>query len=131
MSITVAQFRARFEEFLDEDLYSDAKIEMLIEDSILVYMGDQESRWCNKYNYAQAYLVAHLLKSATDSAAGDSNAKAGNITSKSAGGVSVTRGSVAKDRSDQDDFLSSTSYGQQFLIVRRSCFAGVLVANQL
>lgn len=131
MAITVAQFRVRFEEFSDEDLYTDTKIEMLIEDSILVYMGDQESRWCGKYNYAQAYLVAHLLKASTDTAAGDSNSKAGSITSKSAGGVSVSRGSVSKDRSDQDDFLSSTAYGQQFLIVRRSCFAGVLVANGL
>lgn len=131
MAATVADIRLRFEEFSDVDMYSDAKIQMMIEDSILVYMGDQESRWCGKYNYAQAYLVAHLLKSATDSAAGDSNSKAGSITSKSAGGVSVTRGSVSKDRSDQDDFLSSTSYGQQFLIVRRSCFAGVLVASGL
>ena len=94
-------------------------------------MGTDELRWCDKYDYAQAYLAAHLLHSATLSEVGDVNSKVGPISSKSAGGVSVTRAIVAKDRSDEDEFYSSTVYGQRFLTVRNSCFIGVLVANQL
>jgi hypothetical protein len=41
------------------------------------------------------------------------------------------RAVVAKDRSDMDDFYMGTSYGQQFLIIRNTCFVGVLVANCL
>ena len=131
MTVTVAAFRARFPEFTDDTVYPDARIEIFIEDAQLVYMGADENRWLGKYDYAQAYLVAHLLVSGEASEVGDSSVKVGPVSSKSAGGVSVTRAVATKDRSDGDDFYMGTVYGQRFLMTRNVCFVGVVVGNQL
>lgn len=130
MATDIATIRLRFPEFSDNVEYPDPRIQLFIDDSTL-HMGTDESRWCGKYNLAQAYMTAHLLSSGTSTEAGDSSGKAGPISSKSAGGVSVSRAVVAKDRSDVDTFYSSTAYGQQFLVIRRMCFAGVLTASPL
>jgi len=123
--VTVAEFRIRFPEFADPVEYPDARIQLYLDDAANVYMGLDENRWCGKYNYAQAYLAAHLLIVGTAEEAGDSSANAGPISQKTAGGVSVTRAVQAKMQSDLDEFLNTTSYGQQFLIVRNTCFVGV------
>jgi len=130
MTVTIAAFRARFPEFTDDVSYPDERIEIFIEDSQLIYMGTDEKRWKDKYNYAQAYLVAHLLITAEASEAGDSSVKVGPVSSKSAGGVSVTRAVATKNRSDGDDFYMGTVYGQRFLMTRNVCFVAVLVGNQ-
>ena len=130
MTVTVAALRARFPEFADDVIYPDERIEIFIEDSQLIYMGADENRWKGKYNYAQAYLVAHLLIIAEASEAGDSSVKVGPVSSKSAGGVSVTRAVATKSRSDGDDFYMGTVYGQRFLMTRNVCFVAVLVGNQ-
>jgi hypothetical protein len=128
--ITIEEFRTRFPEFSDEDEYSDARIQIFLDDSTCI-MGTAESRWCSpcKYNMAMAFLTAHLLFTGTRTEAGDSSASVGAISSKSAGGVSVTKSVVAKDRTDGDDFYASTAYGLQFLNIRNSCFIGVLTAR--
>jgi len=131
MTTTVAEFRTRFPEFADDTVYPDARVQLFLDDSVTLYMGTDENRWCGKYDIAQAYLAAHLLTVATATEAGDSNSKSGTISSKTAGGVSLSYATVAKDRTDNDQFLSSTGYGQQFLIIRNSCFVGVIVANTL
>ena len=129
MSCTVLDFRNRFPEFSDDAVYPDVRIQWFLVDAVLLYMGSDESRWCNKYDVAQCYLAAHLLTVGTSSESGDSSAKAGLITSKTAGGVSVPRKVSDKSRTDMDDFLASTVYGQQFLSIRNMCFIGVMVAN--
>jgi len=131
MSTSVATFRARFPEFSDDTEYTDARVQLFLDDSANCYMGLDESRWCGKYDYAQAHLAAHLLTIGTSAEAGDSSVKSGPVSSKSAGGVSVTRAIVAKNRSDADDFYMGTTYGQQFLNIRNTCFAGVMIANCL
>lgn len=129
MSCTILEFRTRFPEFSDETEYPDIRIQLFLDDAVNIYMGTDENRWCNKYNYAQCYLAAHLLVGATSTEAGDTNVKSGPISSKSAGGVSVTRAVVATDRSDSDNFYMTTPYGQQFLITRNGCFVGILTAT--
>lgn len=131
MTVTVAEFRTRFPEFADDTEYPDARIQLFIDDTQLAYIGTDEKRWGGKYNYAQAYLAAHLLVTAEASSAGDSSVKVGPVSSKSAGGVSVTRAVASKDRSDGDDFYMGTVYGQRFMMIRNQCFAPVLVANLL
>jgi hypothetical protein len=131
MACTVAEFRIRFPEFADDVEYPDARIQLFLDDAANCYMGTDENRWRNKYNYAQCYLAAHLLTVATGAEAGDTSVKSGPVSSKSAGGVSVSRAVVAKDRSDQDDFYMGTVYGQQFLNIRNTCFVGVAIANCL
>ena len=131
MAIDIATLRTRFPEFYDNTEYPDARIQIFIDDSSLIYIGTDEKRWNGKYNYAQSYLVAHLLITAEASEAGDSSVKVGPVSSKSAGGVSVTRAVATKNRSEGDDFYMGTVYGQRFMMIRNTCFAGVLVANQL
>lgn len=130
MAVNLATFRIRFPEFADDTEYPDARVQLFIDDA-QEFMGDDENRWCGKYDKAQAYLAAHLLAAGTKTELGDSSSNAGPVTSKSAGGVSVSKSIVAKDRSDLDDWYMSTSYGQQFLIIRNLCFVGVMVANCL
>lgn len=125
MTTTVAEFRIRFPAFSDPVTYPDPVIQLYLDDAANIYMGLDEARWCGKYNYAQAYLAAHLLVIGTKESAGQSGANAGPISAKTAGGVSVTRAVTVKEQSTQDEFLNTTSYGQQFLIVRNTCFVGV------
>ena len=129
MAASVVDFRTRFPEFSDDTEFTDDRVQLFIDDTVL-YMGTDENRWGDKYNTAQIYLTAHLLSVAMSSEAsgGNASASAGVISSKSAGGVSVTRQIVNKVRSEEDDFYMSTVYGQQFLILRDRCFVGVLVA---
>lgn len=131
MACTVEDFRLRFPEFSDGVEYTDPRVQMFLDDAANIYIGLDEGRWCGKYNYAQCYLAAHLLHIGTGAEAGDSTSKAGPVSSKTAGGVSVTRAVATSARSNGDDFFMSTSYGQQYLNVRNSCFVGVLVANCL
>jgi len=126
--ITIDQFRIRFPEYEDESLYCDDRIQLFIGDSI-EDIGSDENRWCGRYDRAQAYYVAHLLTIGTKSEAGDTSAISGSIQNKTAGGVSVARAVVAKDRSDSDGVLATTTYGIQFLAIRNSCFVGALTAN--
>ncbi len=131
MAVTIMEFRTRFPEFADETEFPDVRIQLFIDDSVNIYLGADEKRWGGKYNYAQSYLVAHLIGVADTSEAGDSSVKAGPISSKSAGGVSVTRAVNAKNRSEAEDFYMTTVYGQRFLMIRNQSFAGVLVGNQI
>lgn len=131
MATDVATFRVRFPEFEDDTEYPDARIQLFLTDAVDIYMGSDENRWCNKYDVAQAYLAAHLLLVGTGSEAGDTSASVGPVSGKTAGGVSVTKSVVAKDRSDTDDFYMSSSYGQQFLNIRNTCFVGVLTAHSI
>ena len=131
MVATTDIFRSRFPEFSDDVEFPDIRIQLFLDDAVALYIGSDENRWCNRYDIAHAYLSAHLLTIGTNTEVGDSNSKSGSISSKSAGGVSVSRAIPSKDRSDTDDFFITTAYGQQFLIIRNSCFAGVLVANSL
>lgn len=131
MAVDITSFRIRFPEFSDPVEYLDARIQIFLDDAVNAYMGTNEGRWCGKYDYAHAYLVAHLLTVGTKSELGDNSTATGLISSKSAGGVSVTKTVPTKTRTDLDDFYMSTSYGQRFLTIRNTCFAGVSVANCL
>ena len=130
MACTEADFRIRFPEFADDTEYPDARIQLFLDDTVL-WIGSDEDRWCNKYDLAHCYHAAHLLTIGTNTEAGSSGANVGPISSKSAGGVAVTKAVTAKDRSDQDDAYASTSYGLYFLSIRNTCFVGVVVANCL
>lgn len=131
MACTVENFRLRFPEFSDSLEYSDARIQLFLDDSVNFHIGTDEVRWCGKYDYAHCYLTAHLLARGSASELGDSSSQSGVISSKSAGGVSVTRSVVAKSRSDLDEFYVTTTYGQQFITIRNTCFIGVRVATIL
>lgn len=129
MACSVADFRVRFPEFVDDAMYPDARIQLFLGDAVALYLGSDEPRWGGKYDIAHCFVAAHLLYVATSSQVGSPTSQAGPITSKTADGVTVTRSSPATmTRSEMALFFSSTSYGQQFTVIRNRCFAGVLTA---
>ena len=127
MATDVATFRVRFPEFASDSEFPDARVQLFLDDATL-YMGTDEGRWGVKYDIAQANLAAHLLTLGTNSEAGDSSSQSGSITSKSAGGVSVSMSTPTLSRSEIDSYLATTVYGQQYMNIRNLCFPGVSVA---
>ena len=127
--LTVAAFRTRFPEFCDKTEFPDERIELFIGDSLL-YMGASEAYWGGATNYdmAQAYISAHLLSLATKTELGDTRSS-GPVTSKSAGGVSVSLAPLNTSNLNSTELeLMSTSYGQRFITIRDKSFVGILVA---
>ena len=81
MAIDISAFRTRFPEF-DEPSFPDPRVQLFINDSV-EDIGSDESRWCGKYDRAQAYYTAHLLTLGTKTEAGDTSAASGSIQSNS------------------------------------------------
>lgn len=127
MAASAAIFKIRFPEFGDDTLYPEPRVQLFLDDAANCYMGTDETRWCGKYDYAQVYLAAHLLTVGTTSETGSASSTVGAISSKSVDGVSISRDVVSKPRSDEDAWLMSTTYGQQFVNIRNSCIASVMV----
>ncbi len=77
------------------------------------------SAWGDVQELAIAYLVAHWLK--VDSLKGK-----GAVTSEELGDVKRTFAATSRAGKDADGY-SQTSYGSQFLILRKTRLAGPLV----
>lgn len=76
--------------------------------------------WGAVRDQAVAYLAAHLLKMQTR--AGSAIGAGGQITSATEGGLSLSFGSNTGSMSDPS--LGSTSYGQEFLRLKRETIPG-------
>lgn len=126
MPCTVEEFRLRIPAFSDAEMYCDALVQIKLDDAALT-MGEDEICWCGKYDRAQCYLAAHLMSVSEDQEFGDASSTAGPITSKSAGGVSLSTAGSSVSKDLTDEFYSTTSYGTQFMIDRNSCFSGAWV----
>ena len=124
--ISIRTFRIRFPEFIDTE---DVRIQMAINDAVDMHMGKNEQRWGGIYDRALAYLAAHLLTTGNSDRLGDTSVKSGRVSSKTAGGVSVGYAVVAKDYGISEEFFMSSSYGQQFMLMLRRCFVGIMVAR--
>ena len=124
--ISIRTFKIRFPEFMDTE---DVRIQMAINDAIDIHMGKNERRWGGKYDRALGCLAAHLLTVADSGRLGDTSVKSGRVSSKTAGGVSVGYAVVAKDYGISEEFFMSSSYGQQFMLILRRCFVGIMVAR--
>ncbi len=132
MATTVALFRERFPEFADNTEYPDERVQLFLGDAASpAHMGVTESHWCDTYDYAQAYLAAHLLTSAESTEVGDASIQSGPIASKTVDGVSITRVVSTTDRSGSDEFYMGTSYGQRFIHARNMCMIPMAVACAL
>jgi len=116
MSTTVTDFRTRFPEFENDTLFTTARIQMFIDEAVMCI---SEDRFGAFFNTAVCYLTAHLLYLANiTSTGGNAAGNVGPVSSKSAGGVSVTRAINSMDLSDNDSFYTQTQYGLSFLNIR-------------
>ncbi len=121
MAVTLEQFQARFNKYVS---LTQPRFDIFVTDAVLE-MGSDSDRWLGEdlYNTAQAYLVAHLLTVATLQDAGDA-APMAPLRTTDVDGVKVEY-AISKDSLQAPpDWLSTTSYGQQYLRYRRMAFAG-------
>lgn len=129
MTYTPDDLRCRYPEFEDTVEYPDNRIELFIYDA-QDDIGTDESHWGGtvRYSRALAALTAHLLVTGSNSEAGDINPIQA-IASKQAGGVKVAHVQSAKTspKSTYENRLQATTYGQDFLALRRRSFVSAMV----
>ncbi len=121
MTVTASLFKTRFPEFDD-----------LEESRIEIFIGDaedelEESAWGDRYDLAVYYLTAHLLALGQETLAGNPMGLS-KITSASADGLSTGFGSYTFT-SATDAYWSSTSYGREFLRLKRITFTAARVVT--
>jgi hypothetical protein len=71
-------------------------------------------------------VLAHLMVGEIAAASGKAS-PAYKVASKSVGNVSVSYAHSADSQSESDAWLSTTIYGQRFLVLTRSRYGGVFV----
>lgn len=124
MAIDIATFRARFDEFANDTVHPDAKIQIHLDDALIQC---DETWWGNYHELGVMYLAAHeyalrLLES--QAAAADENGQYGfhdgsPDVSQTADKLSYTKAVQSLDLSGGDGRLASTSYGLKYLEYRK------------
>lgn len=113
MALTLAAFRARWTAFADVVTYPDTLVDLVLQEASRrvspVYFRNRE-------NDAHGHLTAHLLTLTTPGGGGAQAAS--GIASVSAGSVSVSF--VQPNGATDPAGLATTSYGREFIAIRRS-----------
>jgi hypothetical protein len=125
MALTLASFQARFPKYAT---LTQPRFDIYFTDSVLE-MGADYNRWLEEalYDLAQAYLIGHYLTVATLQEVGDS-APMAPLRVTDVDGVKVEYAISRDSLQATPDWLSTTSYGQQYIRYRRMAFAGPRVA---
>ena len=121
----VATFRAKFPEFA---AVSDAKIDIELEEAELSLAA---SVFGTSHIRAILFLAAHYTMLSVDLGGNAVMAQGSSpLVQATADGVSSTYATPATDKLWSGDLaLSSTSYGQRFLVIRAQHVAGIRVAS--
>lgn len=131
MVYTPEDLRLRYPEFEDTTEYPDNRLEMFIEDA-QDDIGTDSGHWGTetRYKRALAALTAHLLVTGFNSEAGDINPIQA-IASKQAGDVKIAhvQSSKTAPKSTYENRLQATTYGQDFLALRRRTFVSTMVVE--
>lgn len=128
MEYTPDSLRCRYPEFEDTTEFPDERIEMFIADA-QDDIGIDETHWGGSVRYTRAIaaLVGHMLVLGTKSEYGDTGPSQA-ISTKKAGSVSVSlMQGTTSPKSHYETRLASTTYGQDFLALRRRSFIGLVV----
>lgn len=118
--ITTAELRLRYNEFSDIDIYPDTKLQLYIDDAVII-MAD-EVRWFDWYKQAQAALVGHLLAVAESTESGDFGIMA--PTKKQEVDDVIIEHAVNPVDPTGLDYLT-TAYGQTYFRYLRMTFTGL------
>lgn len=121
MAITVANFKTRFPEYTS---VADERIQLFLDDAIAELC---ESAWGDRYETAVYYLAAHFLALALATEAGNPSGLS-PVTSAGADGLSTSFGRFTYTSVSQA-YWESTSYGREFMRMKRTAFAGGFVAT--
>jgi hypothetical protein len=125
MALTLTSFQARFPKYT---VLTQPRFDLFLGDA-QIEMGTDFNRWLDEpfYDLAQAYLIAHYLTVATLQEAGDS-APMAPLRVTDVDGVKVEYAISRDSLQGTPDWLSTTSYGQQYVRYRRMAFGGPRVA---
>ena len=118
--ITIEDFRLRYPEFSDIDMFADERIQLFIDDAV-IWMSE-ESRWLDFYPLAQNCLVAHFLAVSTLTESGDANSIF-PVRKQEVDDVIIE--SAVNDINPTMDNFHSTSYGQSYYRYLRMTFTGI------
>ncbi len=125
MALTPTDFKIRYEEFID---VSDSKIQFMLDDAALEV---SESAWGTLYEKGTMSLAAHLLSiDQSNSDDEDDSGGEGNLASKSIGDVSYSF-SKATSESTSDDWYLSTSYGAEYLRLKKRIGMGIAAVTNV
>ena len=120
--ITIGELRLRYIEFSDEDFYPDARLQLFIDDAVLIMK--EEHRWLDYYHLAQAALVGHLISVNEDTAAGGGGSGMSPIKRQVVDDVAIDN--AVGDLHPSESLLYSTTYGKLYLSYVRYCFTTIL-----
>ena len=112
--MTPTLIKTYFPEFASLD---DAFIQLYIDSASL---SVNVNRWGNKSEWGIAYLTAHLLTLLNRGG----NGQSGPVTQEKVGDLSRT---YAPTSAISNSDYASTSYGQEFLRLRKSIFSTIMV----
>jgi len=118
--ITLPDFRFRFPEFGDVALYPDGRIQMVLDEAVIL-MAD-EPKWLDWYVLAQYQLVAHLLTIYSSSESGDAGSM---FPTKRQEVDDVIVENAVSDFAADTSLIHSTIYGQRYYTYLRLTFTGL------
>lgn len=90
-------------------------------------MGTDEKRWVVFYDYAQYYLLAHLVSQANSFAEGGGDTSNAPIANRDVDDV-VVGYAISNQNLANINTLLLTAYGQEYVRIRRKALAGPRVA---
>lgn len=113
--ITPSAFKTRFPEFASE---SDDRVQMFLDDATIFV---NERVWGTRCDLGVAYLAAHLLAINNRGSGGAS----GPVTSEKVG--DLQRSYAAPTASNLDPTYASTTYGMEYVRIRKTIFTSPIV----
>ncbi len=126
MALTPADFKIRYPEF---DSIPDARVQFMLDDAVLEV---SEARWDTLYEKGSMLLAAHLLQLDLNrqETEDDDSSEEGNLASKSIGDVSYSFTKAASE-STSDDWYLQTSYGTEYLRLKKRVGMGVVAVTNV
>lgn len=119
-NLTVAEFRARFPQFVDPP-YTDSVIQSAINDTLCNF---DQARWDCLYKRGHSLYVAHLMTIGQNQAGGNSGTNGLDAAqSKTVDGVSVSYTTYTPTNYNEA-FFAGTSYGREYLMLLQSVGMG-------
>jgi len=120
MEYTLAMFKARFPEFSDQ---GDALVQAMIDESVSIV---NENAWLDLWATGVGYLTAHGVAISKKQASGD-DLSVMPVRSMRAGSTMIGYDAI-KEGTFSQNYLQSTSYGQQYLRLIHTIGTGVAIA---
>ncbi len=114
MAVDVTGFRTRFPEFASTADYSDARVQLALDDAALQI---NRSLWGNKADLGTYYLAAHAL--VVNDSAFDSGGGSGPVTQESVGQVSRSYAAPGASEVEAMGDLAWTKYGKLYWRLKR------------